>query len=216
MQSLFEWDFNSLPEDKINDIVARNASEFASGLNDLSFINTLVDGVLKKKGKLDEIITKAAPDWPIEKISVMDRNILRIGLYELLFGDRKEVPPKVAINEAIELAKTFGGETSGKFVNGVLGAVYKELGEPGKNEISKKKNPDIPYEKMPIEKKLLTRHDLFNADEMFLTGTAAEVIPVVKLDGRTIGSGAPGPATKAFISAFHALTKKDGVRYTLK
>jgi len=152
MQSLFEWDFNSLKEDKIHDIVERNASEFAAGLNDLSFINTLIDGVLKKKGKLDEIITKAAPDWPIEKISVMDRNILRIGLFELLYGDKKEVPPKVAINEAIELAKQFGGDTSGKFVNGVLGAVYKELGEPGKNEVSKKKNPNVPYEKMPIEK----------------------------------------------------------------
>lgn len=152
MQSLFEWDFNSYPEDKIQDIVKRNASEFAAGVNDLSFVNSLVNGVLQKKDKLDEIITKAAPDWPIEKISVMDRNILRLGLYELLFGDRKEVPPKVAINESIELAKTFGGETSGRFVNGVLGAVYKELGEPGKDEVSKKKIVDIPYEKMPIEK----------------------------------------------------------------
>jgi len=153
MQSLFEWDFNGYQLDKIDEIIKRNALEFAAGLNDLSFIKNLTNGVLQKKNKLDEIIVKAAPDWPIDKISVMDRNILRIGLYELLFGDKKEVPPKVAINEAIELAKTFGGSTSSKFVNGVLGAVYKELGEPGKEEFSKKKKiADVPYEKMPIEK----------------------------------------------------------------
>ncbi len=100
---------------------------------------------------VDEIIEKAAPDWPINKISVVDRNILRIGLTELLFGDRAQVPPKVAINEAIELAKTFGGENSGKFINGVLGAVYKELGEPEKDQKSKsKKTEDLS--KMTIER----------------------------------------------------------------
>jgi 8-oxo-dGTP pyrophosphatase MutT (NUDIX family) len=103
-------------------------------------MENLVKGVLDKQKDIDHIIEKAAPDWPIGKISVMDRNILRIGLYELLFADRTQVPPKVAINEAIELSKTFGGETSSKFVNGVLGAVYKELGEPGKNETSREKN----------------------------------------------------------------------------
>jgi len=76
---------------------------------------------------LDKIIEKAAPEWPIAQISIVDRNILRIGLYELLYADKKDVPPKVAINEAIELAKTFSGPTSGKFVNGVLGTVYKQL-----------------------------------------------------------------------------------------
>ena len=96
---------------------------------------------------------RKAPAKPIEKISVVDRNILRIGLTELLFGDRKEVPPKVAINEAIELAKTFGGENSGKFINGVLGAVYKEMGEPGKDEKSKaKKNNSAEPGKMVTEK----------------------------------------------------------------
>ncbi len=101
---------------------------------------SLVEMVMKKRTVVDEIIEKAAPDWPLEKISLVDRNILRIGLTELLFGDRTQVPPKVAINEAIELAKTFGGENSGKFINGVLGAVYKEIGEPGKEETSKNKN----------------------------------------------------------------------------
>jgi ADP-ribose pyrophosphatase YjhB (NUDIX family) len=116
-------------------------------------VDKLYRGVIAKRSELDEIITKAAPDWPLEKISVVDRNVLRIGLYELLFSDRSEVPAKVAINEAIELAKSFGGENSGKFVNGVLGAVYKEMGEPGKDEISKKKiKKEVPYEKMPIER----------------------------------------------------------------
>jgi 8-oxo-dGTP pyrophosphatase MutT (NUDIX family) len=113
----------------------------------------LLDGILKKKAVIDEVIEKAAPDWPIEKISVVDRNILRIGLYELVFGDKEQVPPKVAINEAIELAKNFGGENSSKFVNGVLGGVYKEMGEPGKDENSKKKNFETDPAKFPIEKK---------------------------------------------------------------
>jgi len=150
MQSLFERDFNG--REKVADmseIVERNAEEFAPGTKDISFMEDLAQGVLAKESKLDEIIVKAAPDWPIEKISMVDRNILRIGLYELLFGDRKEVPPKVAINEAIELAKTFGGDNSGRFVNGVLGAVYKELGEPGKDEVSKKKI--IDPKDMPID-----------------------------------------------------------------
>lgn len=135
------------------DIFRRNAQEFAPGMGDFSFMESLMEHVVEKRKDLDVIIEKAAPDWPIDKISIIDRNILRIGLYELLFADRKEVPPKVAINEAIELAKTFGGETSGKFVNGVLGAVYKEMGEPGKEETSKKKrHPDIPDDQAPIEK----------------------------------------------------------------
>jgi ADP-ribose pyrophosphatase YjhB (NUDIX family) len=112
----------------------------------------LLKSILAKKKDLDKIIEKAAPEWPIDKISPVDRNILRIGLYELLFADRAEVPAKVAINEAIELAKTFGGENSSKFVNGVLGAVYKEIGEPGKDEISKKRQKEVPFEKMPIER----------------------------------------------------------------
>ncbi len=115
----------------------------------------LMTGVVKKQTIIDEIIEKAAPDWPIDKISVVDRNILRIGLFELLFGDRTQVPPKVAINEAIELAKSFGGENSSKFINGVLGGVYKEIGEPGKDDIAKKKGKHLETDpaKFPIEKK---------------------------------------------------------------
>ncbi|HVS79703.1 MAG TPA: transcription antitermination factor NusB [Candidatus Paceibacterota bacterium] len=132
------------------DIFHRNAEEFAPGMGDVSFMETLLKNTLEKRKDLDLIIEKAAPDWPLDKISIIDRNILRIGLYELLFSDRAQVPPKVAINEAIELAKSFGGETSGRFVNGVLGAVYKEMGEPGKDEVSKRK--DNPGKPVPVER----------------------------------------------------------------
>lgn len=155
LQSLFEWDFANRPNSAIDGLIERNVSEFAPGIEDLSFVKKLITGVIGKQSDLDAIISKAAPEWPIAKISVIDRNVLRVGLFELLFSNRKEVPAKVAINEAIELAKTFGGENSGRFVNGVLGAVYKELGEPGKDEISKKKKDEkfnLPYEKMPIER----------------------------------------------------------------
>jgi N utilization substance protein B len=155
MQTLFEWDFRGLDNDQIDEVLLRNTEEFAPGVGDFSFMKSLVMSVLAKQIDIDRIIEKAAPEWPIQKIGVVDRNILRIGLYELLFADRGEVPAKVAINEAIELAKTFGGETSGKFVNGVLGAVYKEMGEPGKDDTTQSKVykfKTIPYEKMPIDK----------------------------------------------------------------
>ncbi len=143
LQTLFECDFNSRTKEAA-EIFARNAEEFAPGHGDFAFMDNLLKGILEKQKDIDLIIEKAAPDWPIDKISVMDRNILRLGLFELLFSNRSEVPPKVAINEAIELSKAFGGETSSKFVNGVLGAVYKELGEPGKEETSKDKKKNTP------------------------------------------------------------------------
>jgi len=153
LQSLFEWDMRGQHDETMPVIIARNAKEYAPGMSDDSFIQELMKGILAKKADLTEIIEKAAPDWPIDNISPVDRNVLRLGLYELLFADRAEVPAKVAINEAIELAKTFGGETSGRFVNGVLGAVYKELGEPGKDATpaKKKKVEPVPYEKMPVQ-----------------------------------------------------------------
>jgi N utilization substance protein B len=155
MQTLFEWDFRGLSADMIEEVLLRNTEEFAPGVGDFSFMKSLTTNVLAKREDIDKIIEKAAPEWPIAKIGVVDRNILRLGLYELLFSDRSEVPAKVAINEAIELAKTFGGETSGKFVNGVLGAVYKEMGEPGKDDQTQSKVykfKTIPYEKMPIDR----------------------------------------------------------------
>ncbi len=152
MQSLFEWDFRGQKEIDVKETLTRNAAEFAPGMSDFSFVTNLAESIIKKRPELDTIIEKAAPEWPIEKISIVDRNILRIGLYELLFSDRNEVPAKVAINEAIELAKTFGGENSGKFVNGVLGSVYKEIGEPGKDNVSKPKSKQVDLKNLPIEK----------------------------------------------------------------
>lgn len=158
LQSLFEWDFTNKPED-LKGIIDRNTAEFAPGHSDQAFIYGIAELVQRKITIIDDILTKAAPEWPLEKISNVDRNILRMGLAELLFGDREQVPPKVAINESIELAKTFGGENSGKFVNGVLGAVYKEIGEPGKDQVSKpkEKKPGIFDEqdlsKIPVERK---------------------------------------------------------------
>jgi len=150
LQSLFEWDFVGKPEE-LKSIVDRTIAEFAPGHGDNAFIYELAETVQRKQVVLDEIITKAAPEWPLEKIGNVDRAVLRMGLAELLFGDREQVPPKVAINEAIELAKTFGGENSGKFVNGVLGAVYKEIGEPGKDQTSKPKMKKVREPEAPVD-----------------------------------------------------------------
>lgn len=123
MQSLYEWDFGDKKEDLVK-ITARNIKSFAPGIDDSTFIEKLTKGVNEHLEKIDAIIEKTAPEWPIRQINVIDRNILRIGIFELEFSD--EVPPKVAINEAVELGKTFGGESSGKFINGVLGTIYRE------------------------------------------------------------------------------------------
>lgn len=127
LQALFSWDFNKENSPNIRDVINYSIENFASGLDDHSFIEKLIQGIFEKREELDKIISHAAPEWPLDQIAIIDRNVLRMGLYELLFGESKEVPPKVAINEAIELAKSFGGETSGRFVNGVLGAVYNEV-----------------------------------------------------------------------------------------
>ncbi len=151
LQTLFEWDLNDIDKKGVEEVLQRNVEEFAPNKTDNPFIEKLLDGVMSKQPELDQVIEKAAPEWPIDRISPVDRNILRLGLYELLFADRKEVPAKVAINEAIELAKQFGGENSSRFVNGVLGAVYKEIGEPGKDEQSKRKKA-VPFDQMPIQR----------------------------------------------------------------
>jgi len=133
MQSLYEWDFYGMPLDPdgkgsaLQKIVERNINDFGPGLEDLTFARKLAHGVLSHLDDIDNIIQKAAPEWPLAQIPIIDRNVLRIGLYELLYSDKSEVPPKVAINEAIELAKTFSGKISGKFINGVLGTVFKQL-----------------------------------------------------------------------------------------
>jgi transcription antitermination protein NusB len=168
LQALYEWDFGGFKKD-VKDILPHVAEEFAPGMSDRSFAESLALGVAGKRQDLDSIIEKAAPEWPIENINLVDRNILRIGLYELLFASREQVPPKVAINEAIELAKKFGGDTSFKFVNGVLGAVYREMGEPGKDDTGKSSGPvpleallgAVVYAKKDGEVYLCLVHDVF-------------------------------------------------------
>ena len=115
LQSLFEWDFNGQKED-LDGIVNNHIKEFASAADDSGFVFELVNGVVKNLTAIDQIIVKNAPEWPMDQVPPVDRNVLRMGVFELMF--LKQVPPKVAINEAVELAKTFGGESSGKFVTG--------------------------------------------------------------------------------------------------
>lgn len=123
LQSLYEWDFYDGKRD-IAPMVERNLEEMGSKLDEKDFSRELVRGCLEHQREVDAAIAKFATDWPLEKITTVDRNVLRIGAYELLFNF--DIPSKVAINEAIELAKTFGGESSGKFVNGVLGAIFRD------------------------------------------------------------------------------------------
>lgn len=145
LQSLYEWDFHDL-KPKADEIMERNISEFAATLDEKEFALKLIKGIVDNREEIDATITKFAPDWPLPKITTVDRNVLRIGTYELKFD--QEIPSKVAINEAIELAKTFGGESSGKFVNGVLGAVYRDQVAQGVM-----KEADKPKEKDEKEKK---------------------------------------------------------------
>lgn len=144
MQSLYQWDFLEMPEGRLPEIIAFNRSEFAPNFNDEGFVNALVEGVVQNQSMVDEVIMHFAPDWPLESLTIVDRNILRLGVYELKFDSH--IPAKVAINEAIELAKGFGGPSSGKFVNGVLGAVYKDMVVKG--EI---KEVDKELEGTPVE-----------------------------------------------------------------
>lgn len=132
MQALFEWDFRGQPADILPTIVDRDLKEFGPGLDETEFAKKIIEEVVANMKEIDALIHKYAPQWPIDQITIIDRNVLRIGIYELKFNN--EVPPKVAINEAIELAKNFGGPSSGRFVNGVLGAIYKEMAGEEKNK----------------------------------------------------------------------------------
>ncbi len=136
LQSLFEWDFHN-QQGNLEEIFDRVFKEFSPKSDENSFAKELLDGVVKNHAEIDEIIVKHAPEWPIAQITVIDRNVLRLGIYEMMF--LKETPPRVVINEAVEMGKSFGGDSSGKFVNGVLGALFKELPpeDAGENEESK-------------------------------------------------------------------------------
>lgn len=237
MQSLFEWDFTGDDKSKIDSIIKRNVDQFAPGLEDTKFIEGLVKGVLKKQKKIDGVIEKAAPEWPLEQIAAVDRNVLRIGLYELLFSDKKEVPPKVAINEAIELAKTFGGDSSSKFVNGVLGTVYREIGGPESESeepeklIEEKLSGGVVYKEENGGLKFALVHDVFGywtlskgktgEKENFADGAKREIMEETGLDveiGQEIGKNeymASDPEKgkiKKIVTYFTALAKNDEIK----
>lgn len=126
MQSLYQWDFRERPTGVLPAIIEQNIAEFGSGIEDTKeFIEKTVDGVIDHIDEVDTLIKEYATNWPMEQMTLVDRNILRLGVYEMKYNE--EIPPKVAINEAIELAKAYGGPSSGKFVNGILGAMYSKL-----------------------------------------------------------------------------------------
>jgi len=158
MQTLYEWDFNGKDNERLKTYLDKNIAEYAPESENNNFSKKLLEGTIENIEKIDDIIQKAAPQWAIDQISFTDRNILRQGIYELLYSNYDEVPPKVAINEAIELAKAFGGPSSGKFVNGVLGTIYREMGEPRKDEKSKaqeeSEDPEKKVEKKPSSDKV--------------------------------------------------------------
>lgn len=131
LQSLYEYEFRVSCDDKsasIDEILERNLERYEQEIEDTAFVKELAQGVLENQDALDDQIRPLAPEWPLEQIARIDRNILRLGLYELLYR-AEQVPPKVAINEAVELAKAFGSDNSSKFINGVLGTAYRTLVE---------------------------------------------------------------------------------------
>jgi N utilization substance protein B len=149
--------------------IADYGKEFGARDSDIPFMKQLFQLAITKQKEIDEVIVRAAPEWPLDKIAAIDRNVLRLGLAELLFADRTQVPAKVAINEAIELAKSFGSASSGRFVNGVLGAVYIELGEPGKADgMSRKTEAQKPVGKMPVEELVGAVVYARDGDEIYL------------------------------------------------
>jgi N utilization substance protein B len=151
MQTLYEWDFNGKKEKIPTVDLKRNLAEFAPDLDDQGFTKELLGGVIEHLEDIDKTIVKYAPEWPIEQITIVDRNILRIGVYELVFSEN--IPSKVAINEAIEVAKAFGGESSGRFVNGVLGAIFRDRSEQGQSKkVDLEEKKDRP-ETEKVEKK---------------------------------------------------------------
>ncbi len=158
LQSLYEWDFYGKKKD-ITEILERNMAEFAPGVDEPEFAWKILHGVAAHLKDIDATMRKAAPEWPLDKIAIIDRNILRIGLYELLYADPEEVPPKVAINESIELAKNYGGPNAARFVNGVLGSVYREVIEkkpPAAHAVPPAPGPGLkpkPNPKPPLKPK---------------------------------------------------------------
>ena len=136
LQTIYEYEFRTQSGDEAADVTAimkRNLEKYKSSVQDVTFVEQLINGVVDAQAELDEKLQPLAPDWPIAQIARIDRAVLRIGLYELLYS-AETVPPKVVINEAVELAKAFGSDNSGRFVNGVLGTAYRTLVEGLNND----------------------------------------------------------------------------------
>lgn len=141
MQALYEWDFRGSDLARIPEIVRLVHGEFAKDFDDGGYVERQVRGVIDRLAEIDKLLNDFAPNWNVETMTAIDRNVLRLGAFELKFDE--SIPSKVAINEAIELGKTFGGEASGKFVNGVLGAILKDMtakGEIKKADLEKPKD----------------------------------------------------------------------------
>ena len=139
LQSLYEWDFYNRETD-LTKIIERNLKDLGQDIDEPDFVWRIAKGIIEHLPEIDKVLEKAAPEWPLSQIALVDRNVLRLGLYELMYADPNEVPPKVAINEAIEIAKNYGGENSPKFVNGVLGTVYRQLHPEENSKEQKTKN----------------------------------------------------------------------------
>lgn len=146
MQVLYEWDFRGQEAVRLPEVVALVKEEFAPNFEDGGYVEQQVQTIVDRLSEIDEIIKTFTPNWTLDTMTIVDRNILRLGVYELRFDE--SIPSKVAINEAIEIGKKFGGEASGKFVNGVLGAIVKDMAAKGiVKEVDKKKAEEKPEAK---------------------------------------------------------------------
>jgi N utilization substance protein B len=124
MQTLYEWEFREFPD--IEEIMERNIHEFEKDV-DQEYIKKTVYGIRDKYEEINALIAEAAPEWPLDQVAKVDKNVLRVAIYEMIFDSEEDVPPRVSINEAIEIGKTFGGESSPKFINGALGYIYRKF-----------------------------------------------------------------------------------------
>jgi len=124
MQSLYEWEFR--PDANLEEIIERNIAEFKKDVDE-DYVHKVVHGTLEHVDAINDLIVEAAPEWPLDQVARVDKNVLRVALYEMLYDKEEDVPPRVSINEAIEIGKTFGSESSPKFINGVLGSIYRKF-----------------------------------------------------------------------------------------
>lgn len=170
MQSLYEKEFRD--DLTLDEIVKRNVEKVMPDADDLTFMDKIIAGVVKHQDEMDKIITKYAPEWPLDQIPVIDKVLLRISIYELLHDP--EIPPKVAINEAVELGKAYGGENSSKFVNGVLGSVFTDFDLANKAVIENK--PKDEAEDTTKKKKKAKKDTKSDSKEVELAENAEEEI----------------------------------------